>query len=312
MREEPKFIAPLPAQDAFRHALRSDGRESLAHMLMFPEQGIAGFIYPTMHATGPAKGRFALFGPGLSEVYQETVEADYPATMDFDDWRTGPLHMAVRDPHKIVDLAWNGDRIRFNGRYEALHPPYAFSSHPGGNPPYYGDDRTEQHGTLSADVSVEGKVFRHSGFLIRDHSWGPRIWGLNQHHKWFHVVTPTQSLHVFEMHSFGSVHLRGYLWKDGIMRHVDRFDCAFDYDENMMQRTIHATITDSDGRAVTVQCQTFASIKLEWDPAVYLCEAALQTELDGEAGVGWAEFCWNRNYFDFAKSHVAQFGPKQL
>ena len=92
------------------------------------------------------------------------------------------------------------------------------------------------------------------------------------------------------------------------MRHVDRFDYVVDYDENMMQRSFHATITDSDGRSVTVQCQTFASIKLEWDPAVYLCEAALQTELDGEAGVGWVEFCWNRDYFDFAKQHVVRFG----
>ncbi|MFD2579976.1 hypothetical protein ACFSTD_18300 [Novosphingobium colocasiae] len=170
-------FARFPAEHAMRHKLRADGRESLAHMLLFPEQGIAGFIYPSVRATGPAKARTHLFGPGLPEPVAEEVELPVSAQMDFDDWRMGPLTMAVREPYKLVDLEWQGERIQFKGRYEALHPPYAFSSHPDGNPPYYGDDRTEQHGRLNADVTIDGKSFHHEGFLIRDHSWGPRIWG---------------------------------------------------------------------------------------------------------------------------------------
>lgn len=305
-------FAAFPAAHAYRHALRADGRESLAHMLMFPDHGVAGFIYPTMRATGPAKARAALFGPGLAEAVQEEAERDFPSSMDFGDWRTGPLHMAVREPHHVVDLEWNGDRIRFKGHCEALHPPYAFSSHPGGNPPYYGDDRTEQHYRLARDVSVDGRSFHHDGYLIRDHSWGPRIWGLNQHHKWLHAVTPTQSLHIFEMQSFGTVHLRGFLWKDGVMRHIARFDYDLDYDDGMMQRAIDARIVDTDGREVNLRCRTFAAIRLEWDPAVYLCEAGVRAEIDGEQGVGWAEFCWNRDYFDFAHPHTARFAPKRL
>jgi hypothetical protein len=310
----PKDTGPaaVASRHAFRHALRADGRESLAHMLMFPEHGIAGFIYPTMRAAGPAKARAALFGPALTAAVTEEIEQKIPPGADFADWSTGPLHMAVRDPHRIVDLAWNGDRIGFAGTYEALHPAYAFSSHPGGNPPYYGDDRTEQHGRLTCQVSVDGLAFHHQGYLIRDHSWGPRIWGLNQHHKWFHAVTSSQSLHVFEMQSFGSTHLRGYLWQDGTMRHVTSFDYDLAYDDAMMQRSIHARIVDSDGRKADVVGETFAAIRLEWDPAVYLCEAALRTRIEGEEGVGWAEFCWNRNYFDFASQHVGRFGPQAM
>jgi hypothetical protein len=161
-------------------------------------------------------------------------------------------------------------------------------------------------------VAVGGLAFHHEGYLIRDHSWGPRIWGLNQHHKWLHAVTSTQSIHIFEMQSFGSVHLRGYLWKDGVMRHIARFDYDLDYDDAMMQRLIHANIVDTDGREVSLRCRTFASIRLEWDPAVYLCEAAVQSDIDGESGVGWAEFCWNRNYFDFTRPFVSRFGPQTL
>ncbi|MBY4575622.1 hypothetical protein ACN94_18875 [Gordonia paraffinivorans] len=46
-----------PTKHAYRHDLGEIGRESLAHMLLMPEHGIAGFVYPTMRAGGGAKGR---------------------------------------------------------------------------------------------------------------------------------------------------------------------------------------------------------------------------------------------------------------
>lgn len=41
---------------------------------------------------------------------------------------------------------------------------------------------------------------------------------------------------------------------------------------------------------------------------VYLNEAALTLEIDGQAGTGWCEFCWNRNYYNFARDYVKQYG----
>lgn len=301
-------FAAFPDKHAFRHQLAPDGREALAHMLMFPEQGIAGFIYPSLHASGPGKVRAKLFGPGLETPIDEEIDAEYPAGMDFDAWEAGPFRMAVREPHKRIDLEWNGDRLQFAGQYQALHPPYAFSSHPDGVPSYYGDDRTEQHGTLSARVSIDGRSFDHQGFLVYDHSWGPRVWGLNQHYKWAHFVTANTSIHFFEMQSFGRVHIRGYLWKDGIMRHLAQVDYDIRYDETMWQQEFDVRATDTDGRSVSIACRAFAKTQLCWTPAVYLNEAAFTLEMDGQTGVGWVEFCWNRNYFDFAKEHVVRFG----
>jgi hypothetical protein len=301
-------IAAVPAKQAFRHKMSAGSRESLAHMLMFPEHGLAGFIYPTVHSDGHAKGRASLFGPGLAEPIHEQIEEVVSADMNFDDWHTGPLRMAVREPHKTVDLAWEGARIQFKGRFEALHPAYAFSSHPLGNPPYYGDDRTEQHGRVSADLSVDGKLLKVEGFLIRDHSWGPRIWGLNQHYKWFHAVTASCSIHFFEMQSFGRLQLRGFLYKDGVMQHLAQVHCDFTYDEQMMQQTLQVQVIDTAGRTAAVDCQAFAHVQLEFDPKIYLNESALALTIDGQPGTGWCEFCWNRDYFDFAKTYVKQYG----
>lgn len=298
----------FPAQHAFRHQLRDGGRESLAHMLMFPDLGIAGFVYPTVLADGSAKGRAALFGPGLDEPIQEQIDEQVPATLGFEDWRNGPLHMAVREPHRVVDIGWHGDRIVFDGRFEALHPPYAFSLHPKGNPPYYGDDRTEQHGRLTAELSVDGRKLDAGGYLVRDHSWGPRIWGLNQHYKWLHAITEDCSIHVFEMQSYGRVEVRGFLYRDGEMHHVERFEAEFTLDDRMMHRTLRARITDQAGRTATLTAQTFADIQLEFDPKIYLNEAALTLDIDGSPGTGWCEFCWNRDYYGFARQHVEQYG----
>lgn len=302
-----KFAA-FPDRHAFKHPLAPDGREALAHMLMFPEQGIAGFIYPSLHASGPAKARVKFFGPGLAEPVEEEFDAEYPSDMDFGDWKMGPLHMAVREPHKHIDLAWNGQRVQFEGHYQALHPPYAFSSHPEGVPPYYGDDRTEQHGLVTASVCIDGRSFTHDGFMVYDHSWGPRVWGLNQHYKWIHLVTANTSIHFFEMQSFGRVHRVGFLRKDGIMRHLADVSYDIAYDEMMWQDRFDVRATDTDGRSVTANCRTFAKTQLDWTPGVYLNEAAVTLDMDGQSGVGWVEFCWNRDYFDFAKQHVARFG----
>jgi hypothetical protein len=298
----------FPVEHAFRHRLRPDGRESLAHMLVMPEHGLAGFIYPTMRATGNAKGRACLFGPSLSEPVAEDVEEPVSDDLDFDRWQVGPLSMAVQRPHEQVELRWKGRDIDFEGHYEALHPPYAFSLHPRGNPPYYGDDRTEQHGRLEAVLSVDGRTLRHDGFLIRDHSWGPRIWGINQHHKWLHGVTGSCSVHLFEMQSYGRVLIHGYVFKDGVMAHVAHADYEISYDDSMMQREVRAEIVDSEDRRTSLTATTFAGIQLTWDPRVYLNEAGIEVDIDGDSGTGWVEFCWNRDYFDFAKQHVTRYG----
>ena len=308
MSEITKQFAEFPDQHAFKHKLAPDGREAFAHMLMLPEQGIAGFIYPSLHANGPGKARAKLFGPGLDSPIEEEIDAEYPADMDFDDWTLGPLNIKIREPHKQMDLAWNGDRLQFEGHYEALHPPYAFSSHPDGVPAYYGDDRTEQHGRLTATVCIDGRSFQHDGFLVHDHSWGPRVWGLNQHYKWVHAVTARTSVHFFEMQSFGRVHIRGFLWKDGIMRHLSQVTYDIGYDDMMWQKEFDVRATDTDGRSVVIQWRTFAKTQLQWTPSVYLNEAAVTLEMDGQSGTGWVEFCWNRDYFDFAKQHVVRFG----
>ncbi|WP_432769571.1 DUF7064 domain-containing protein [Sphingopyxis sp.] len=308
MAELNQNFAEFPTEHAFRHKMAPDSRESLAHMLMMPEQGIAGFIYPAVLGSGAIKARACLFGPGLPAPVIEEVEGKIADDMGFDGLNFGPLSMSVREPYKRVDLAWAGDRIKFSGQFEATHPAYPFSMHPKGNPPYFGDNRTEQHGRLSADVEVDGKKFHHEGHLIRDHSWGPRIWGLNQHYKWIHATTGDSSIHFFEMQSFGRTELRGFLFRDGLMRHLAAVEYDFVYDDKMIQKTFSMKVTDTDNRVSHVDYIIFASIQVDLDPKTYINTAGATITFDGVPGMGWCEFSWNKDYFDFAKSFVTRFG----
>ena len=137
---------------------------------------------------------------------------------------------------------------------------------------------------------------------------GPRIWGLNQHYKWFHATTAECSIHVFEMQSFGRRQLRGYLYRDGEMHHVAEVDFDYRLDDRMMQTDLDVVVVDDAGRRARVVADAIAHIQLEFDPMVYLNEAPLQLEIDGKVGTGWCEFCWNRDYLRFARQHAVQYG----
>lgn len=298
----------FPKEHAFRHKLAPDARESLAHILVMPEHQMAGFIYPSMMGNGDARAIACFFGPNFPDQVIETHDAPAPDAMDFGDWRFGPLHMQVVEPYQRVDLEWKGDRIKVKAQFEAVHPPYPFSSHPRGNPPYFGDNRTEQHGRVVADVEIDGQLYPHKGFLIRDHSWGPRIWGINQHYKWVHATTGESSMHFFEMQAYGRTELRGFLFKDGDMQHIANIDYDFTFGDDMLQKTFHVTITDVTGRASVVDYKMFGTLQSSHDPKTVINTGCANIEFDGVPGIGICEFNWNRDYFDFAKQYVSKFG----
>jgi hypothetical protein len=303
-----KQFIDFPGEHANRHTLAENGRESLAHIFLMPEHGMAGYIYPSMLGTGDARAMACFFGPGFPEQIEESVDGRISDDMDFADWRLGPMRMNVVKPHKTVKLAWAGERIKVEAEFQATHPPYPFDTHPRGNPPYFGDNRTEQHGRVTAKVEIDGRLYEHEGFMVRDHSWGPRIWGLNQHYKWIHATSGSSSMHFFEMQAFGKTELRGFLFKDGQMRHLTHVDYDFSFDEAMMQKDFHVTVTDTDNRQSTIKYDLYGILRSSHDPRTIINTGCATLDFDGKPGTGVCEFYWNRDYFDFAKDFAVRYG----
>lgn len=305
-------IPEFAAEHDNRHRLRDEAhaREAIALMLQLPEQGIAGFIYPWINANGTASAAICLFGPGLPEPIQERFEeVAVPAEMDFYNWQVGGLTYRIDQPHKSADYTFNSARVQIACRFEATHPVYPFSAHPEGCPPYYADDRTEQHGIITGTMAIDGNSFAFRALGQRDHAWGHRVWGLNQHYKWFHATTPSAAIHFFEMQSFGARHVRGYVFRDGAMAQVTAVRHEYFFDDEMHHTAFNAILDDDMGRSTLVTCQTFAKYEFQADPKIVLKEAGITVQIGDESGTGWCEFCWNRDYFEFARSYVQQFQP---
>lgn len=308
----PSTIPAFAIEHDDRHRLPDDphAREAIVLMLQLPERGIAGFIYPWINANGTASAAICLFGPGLPEPIQERFEeVAIPPDMGFYDWKVSGLTYRIDQPHQSADYAFHGERVRIDCRFEAMHPVYPFSAHPEGCPPYYADDRTEQHGVVNGTMSIDGDSFSFEGLGQRDHAWGRRLWGLNQHYKWFHATTASAAIHFFEMQSFGARHIRGFVFRDGAMAQVTNVRHEYRFDEDMHQIAFNALIDDDMGRSTLVTCTTFAKFQFEVDPRVILKEAGILVQIGEEDGTGWCEFCWNRDYFEFARSHARQFEP---
>lgn len=305
-------IPPFGIEHDNRHRLRDEphSREAMALMLQLPERGLAGFIYPWINANGTASAAITLFGPGLPEPIEERLEeVAVPADMDFYDWRVAGLRIRLDEPHVSADYTFHGKRVRIDCRFEAFHPVYPFSAHPAGCPPYYADDRTEQHGWIRGRLEIDGEGFDFATLGQRDHAWGNRIWGLNQHYKWFHATTPAAAVHFFELQSFGVVHLRGFVFRDAAMAQITAVRHQYEFDDDMHHIAIDVIAEDDLGRTTKIRAKRFAKYRFEADPMIVLNEAAITVDIEGEAGVGWCEFCWNRSYLDFARNHVGDFQP---
>lgn len=71
----------------------------------------------------------------------------------------------------------------------------------------------------------------------------------------------------------------------------------------------NAQLDDDMGRTTLVTCKTFGKFNYETDPKILLRESAITVQIGEESGTGWCEFCWNRDYLEFAKPYVQQFQP---
>jgi hypothetical protein len=115
-------------------------------------------------------------------------------------------------------------------------------------------------------------------------------------------------MHFFEMQGFGRTELRGFLFKNGEMRHIERVDYDFTWGDEMVQKTFDVTVTDTAGRTSRIAFVMFGVLSSSHDPKTLINTGCATLDFDGKAGVGVCEFSWNKDYFDFAKTHAAQYG----
>jgi hypothetical protein len=297
-------IALDPVHDG-RHKLRRDAlaRESLVWMLQLPEEQVAGFVYTWVSGEGRAGTALALWGPAVGEqpIFEIIDGIAVPDEQGFDDWRVSSLHVRQGEPLVEAAVSFAGERANLDYRFTAMHPAYAYGSHPRGCPSFLADDRFEQSGTVEGHLWLGGREIEFSTTGHRDHSWGTRDWGVAQHWKWLEAQAgPEVAVHAIEVYALGRRELRGYVYRDGELSQITEFDVHdFELDERMHHTALRATLHDELGRATEFAGRTFAMFEFPVSPLATLHEGSMSVEIDGTPGVGHVEMCWPKAYVDY-------------
>lgn len=282
-------------------------RESIPYCVVIPEAQIALFTYTWVNRDSMAGAAFGLWGPGVGDTPIEAYLPDrpVPAEMNFDDWRIEGFSMRQDLRFETAQVAWETPEAAVDFRFEAFHPPYAYSSHAGGCPPYAADDRIEQSGRITGTLRIGDRTIPIRTNGHRDHSWGTRDWHALHYYRWLQSQAGTDiSVHFWEFYALGERQVRGYVCKASLMAEITDLAVDWQGDARLNHRAFQCRITDEAGRNTVVEAEVFGIYPLRPDPAFTLNEGAARIVIDGVPGSGWMEMGWPQAYLD----HIAA-GP---
>lgn len=289
-----------PAHDE-RHRLdpdRPNVRESVVWVLPLVAQELGLVAYTWVDAHGRAGAAGIAFGPRLaSPIFERVDDVPVPDDMGFDDWEAGPMRFGHLEPLRSSRIDYRGARLAMDFTFTSTHRPYAYSSHVEPFPLYYADERLEQSGRVQGTITVDGETLEVDGVGHRDHSWGARVWGGTLHYKWMNFLTDRSSVHVMDLQGYGRTSVRGYVDRDGTTAEI--LDAAFDYelDDELVHRHLRATFRDDAGRTTSVRMTSSAAeLTYPISPHLTLIDVVGAAEVEGVAGVAYAEMTWPPEY----------------
>lgn len=290
-------VSPLDGIHDNRHKLPNSelARESLAFIIQIPEQGVGGFLYTWVNGQGLAGAAVCLFGDkiGAQPIFEVCDKIPVSDTMDFFDWRVGPLKLELLLPLETARVHYCSDELEVFYEFTANHPAYAYSTHNNGCPPWIATDRFEQQGYAKGFVKTPEQTIEYQSFSVRDHSWGTRDWAVNQHWKWVHAQAGDDiGIHFWNLFALGSDHLCGYVHKEGLLAQIVDVKTSFSCDEGLKPRSLEATVLDSAGRTSVLNATTYGRFPFQVHPLITLFECPLNLTIDGISGGGWMEIMW--------------------
>lgn len=285
-----------------RHQLdptRPYDRESIPYLVHMPDEGIAMFTYTYVNKDSEAGAAIAIFGPGVGDepIQVKLADRKVPLDMNFSDWYFDDFKMKQDLKFCNAEVSWQSKEASIDLKFEATHPPYAYSAHADGCPPYAATNRIEQSGTVTGQLKLGDRIIKIDTTGHRDHSWGSRDWTAFLNYRWFQgQVGADISVHFWHLHALGETKLYGYVFKDGVMAQISDLDFSCEQDSNFDQQFMTAIIQDEAGRTTEVKADFYAHYSLVPQPNITLREGAAKAWFDGREGVGWMEVAWPTEY----------------
>lgn len=303
------FSRELTERDAYRHELpdHPSAREALYWNLMLPEEELGLSMYVYLKATGEASSVMLGYGPQLGPAIAEHAEDVELEGSDLDDFRVGGLVVRQPEPHGVWEIEYEGEDLRLQMRYEALHEAFSYWRNPNGSPlAFTNGNRVEQAGAVEGTLWRDGREIAFSTTGGHDHSWGIRDWAGMLHYKWVHAQAGRDlAFHAAQVMWRGVSTVNGYVLRDGELAPL--IDARFDatYEADAFTRTVELEMRDEAGRVTRARGERFAGAPFPF-PGVELTEAGCRFEIEGQPGVGLVEMLWPEGYRD----HLAETWPE--
>ncbi|WP_146175294.1 DUF7064 domain-containing protein [Paraconexibacter algicola] len=276
-------------------------RESYFFVLPLPSEGIAAMVYAWRTGATGQFGRLVAIGGediGAPQVFDIVDGVDLVGD-DLDDCEIAGLHIRHPEPLRRASLSFSSDAVTLDVTVEGLHRPVSWHENPDGCPAWAATDRYEQSVRTSGTLRVDGREIAIDGIGHRDHSWGPREWGVIQHWKWMNAATPdgSVSLHAWESSALGARHRLGYVNRGGEIAVITDLRVESSLDDALVHRSLTATILDETGRETVFTAAYRAGVALPFS-GLLLYENAMDATIDGAPAIAHVEHGWPQPYVE--------------
>jgi hypothetical protein len=276
-------------------------RDSLFWEMIVPEEDLGMQVYLYITGTGRAGYNVVVWGEDPEPLVLHLGSGDLHDDADLHDLRFEGLRLRQPDPLRSCVLTYERDDVAIEYDFQAVHDAFSYRANPDGVPPWFAENRMEQTGRVRGHLRVGARHVQLDGIGHRDHSWGLRDWGTPQHWKWFVAYTPNgTAVNGWIWIAKGEWGFGGYVARDGVTTPILRIDHHADYDDQMRQRRLEATVVDVDGGSTVVTMESFGVVELPTHDrmATVIREAACRATIDGQSGAGQFETHWVGSYLE--------------
>ncbi|MGQ4600928.1 DUF7064 domain-containing protein [Nocardia sp. R6R-6] len=295
-------IAPgFGPDDDLRHrpAPGAKMRDSLFWQLTMPEEQLGLQIYLYLTDRGRTGYNVVVWGPDEQPVARELAQGVVASGMDLDDFEFE--HLTVRQPElrRTAQVGFTSANVRLQYEFEAIHDAFSYRQNPDGLPSWFAENRLEQTGHVTGFLEIGDRRIELDRKGHRDHSWGPRDWGVPHHWKWIIAYTESgRAVNGWIWIAKGEWGFAGYVLKDGVTIPVSHIEAKTGYDRDMAQRSLDAVFVDITGGRTHLTMERFGLFRLPTNDsmATVISEAACAAVIDGEPGAGQFETHWPAGY----------------
>lgn len=294
----------LSPEDDLRHRLpdRPDAHESLMWNVVLPDEKLFVIVYVAVTGSGDVTRLFIAFGADGQPFVLDGAAGALDG-QELDDFSVAGLRVRQTEPLRAAELSLSAEPGALEYRFQSVHEAFDFKRNRDGCPPPAAENRFEQSGLIQGQLTLGERVVPFDTTGHRDHSWGVRDYPAFLHWKWISAQAgPDLAFHAMSTWWQGKVVTNGYVLREGILSPIVDLDVDVEYDDQMMQRAGHITMTDENGRTTRADAE-FAVGGFVPLGVVTMAEAGCHFTIEGRDGVGVLEQGWPPDYVEHLRDN---------